>query len=99
MPMSVEEFMGIISNMDNGQRFVYYTGYIAFDRANCDKVASLSDAAIEVGTAFGIPIYKTEQGHHEAKLNGKGFGFLTQKKIGNGRYEYYFTRKNLNIER
>jgi len=99
MPMSVHDFMGIVSNMESGQRVKYYTGYIAEDRHTCDVVASLSDVAIEFGTAFGIPIYKKEQGHHEAILNGKGFGFLTQKKIGNGRYEYYFTRKKLNIER
>ena len=67
---------------------VYHTGYLPVDRLSDPVLDAKAEEYLERGTAVGTRVRK---GEGPEDRRGLGEGFLTQRRIWAGVYEYRFT--------
>ncbi len=85
--MRVREARDRIDAMKPGDRLCYHTGFLLADRAGRNDVAELADFMLRAGVS-GFFLF-AEGGE---PIDGMGLGHLTQLKIRDDDYMYYFTK-------
>ena len=84
--MTTEQAKNRIIQMAPGARMCYHAGFLLADRAR-RKVAALADFMLLAGVEDAYMFSETS-----SPIAGLGLGYLTQEKISNGSYLYYFTK-------
>ncbi len=86
MIMTAEQAQENIAAMAPGARICYHVGFLLADRARWE-VALLADFMLRAGVESDYT-FSTDA----APIAGLNLGYLTQKKISNCTYLYYFTK-------
>ena len=84
--LSPREARHKIGNLDPGESFCYYLGFILKDRQFDKTVKKLGDYMLKQGTPKNFLIGK------ELVVSGKNKGHLTQRRVGEELFEYIFTK-------
>jgi hypothetical protein len=84
--VTVEQAQERISAMAPGTRLCYHIGFLLADRAR-RKVTLLADFMLRAGVGDAYTFSESSE-----PIAGLGLGYLTQEKISEGRYRYYFTK-------
>ncbi len=85
--MRVREARDRINAMEPGDRWCYHTGFLLADRAGRDDVTELADFMLRAGVSSSFLF--AEDGE---PIDGMSLGYLTQRKIRDFDYIYYFTK-------
>ncbi len=94
--MTAAQLLAWHRQADAGDRIRYYMGNLGTARAerhtsNAREIVELADAA----RLLGVPqAYAVHVHHHPSKpiKFGQGLAHLTQRRIGEGRFEYFITK-------
>jgi hypothetical protein len=84
--MTVEQARKHVYTMAPGTRVCYHIGFLLADRAR-REVALLADFMLLAGVEDA---YMFSESHEP--IAGLGLGYLTQKKVSDYSYLYYFTK-------
>lgn len=84
--MTVEQARERISALAPGARMCYHIGFLLADRAR-REVAVFANFMLRAGVEDAYMFSESNE-----PIAGLGLGYLTQEKISDGFYLYYFTK-------